>query len=83
MRGAVVHGVESGLAVVAGESGLVIAAHDEDDVVGGRGDRHRRQKVHREGGQADDVVETQERDNASRGGQLDEDHHQDQHHGHD
>ena len=81
--GAVIHGVERGFAVLAVQSRLVVAPHDEDDVVGRCGDRHGGQEVHREGRQPDDVVKAQERHDAPGRGQLDEHHHQHQHDGDD
>ena len=83
VRGAVIHGVESGFAILAVQSGLVIPAHDEDHVVGRRGDPHRREEVHREGRQPDHVLVAQQCDDAAGGGDLDADHQQHHDHGDD
>ncbi len=61
----------------------MVAPHDEDDVVGGRGDAHRRQQVDGEGGQADHVRVAQQGDDPAGRGHLDSDHHQDQYDGDD
>ena len=60
----------------------MVAAQNEDDVVGGRSDRHRCQQVDRECRQPDEVVVAEEGDDASGSAQLEENHHQHQHGGH-
>ena len=69
-----------GRAILTGVTRLVIAPDEEDPVVGARRDGERHQHIGGKGRQFDHVVHRQECDNASRGGQFDADHGQQQGH---
>ncbi len=71
VRRAAIHVVVGGLAVYAGVARFVIAAEQEDRVVGAGRDDQQREEVGRIRRQTDDSGVRQERDDAAGGGQLD------------
>ncbi len=77
MRGAVEHVVVRGFSVLTLAARLVVAADQEDRVIGGRRDGKRHQQVDREGGEAEDVVIGQHGHDAA--GRQQAGHHQHQH----
>ena len=83
MAGAVIHLVIGRLFVGALTSGLLIAAEQEDHIVGTGRDRHHHEQVDRERRQPDQVVITQEGHHATSRRQFEEHHEQRHQHGDD
>jgi len=79
VRGASVHDEVRRRAIHARLPRLLVAAKQEDGVVGGGGDGQQRQQVGRVGGQRDDAEVAEDGDHTPGGGHLDGDrHHRDQ-----
>ena len=80
--GALEHRVVGRLSVLARSSRFLVAADQEDRVIGGGGDRQRHHHVRRERGQPEDVVIPEEGDDAASQEQARHHHgHRDQHRG--
>ena len=72
VRGPAEHRVERRFAILARVARFVIAAEDEDRVVGSRGDDQQRQQIRRVRRQLDDAGVREHGDDSAGGGQLDD-----------
>ena len=80
MGDAVIRRIERGFTIFAVLACLLIAAEEEDGVVGARRNSQRYQQVNGEGGEPDELVIAEERDYPPGRGQFDEDREQQAHH---